>query len=248
VLVVPPDLMSINSFGEGLNMNPRVSLARQWGKLVAGIGLGYAWRGEYDYSDSVADYDPGEIFTLTGEAAYEFSPQWYTRAYGEYESFSKDTVDGDDYYQEGDVTLLGLGLNYVQPAWELGISLTGIFRDKSKIQQGIAIPTEEHNSHGDEWIAQIIHQYFQDKDTTITTSLEYLSLDENDYDASSLYYIGKRQKITLGCGISKILREDLEASASIKGFIMDDEENWYHPGEDYTYRGFSLGASVTKGF
>ena len=248
VLVVPPDLMSINTFGEGLNMNPRVSIARQWDKLVAGIGLGYAWRGEYDYSDGVEDYDPGEIFTLTGEASYEFSPMWYGKAYGEYESFSKDTVDGDDYYQEGDVMLIGFGLSYVQPAWDLGFSLTGIFRDKSRIQQGIIVPTESKNSHGDEWIAAVVYRYFQDKDTTVSTSLEYLSLQENDYDVSSLYYIGKRQKITLGCMVSKVLKKDLEASTEIKGFIMDDEKNWYHPGGDYTYRGFSLGAAVTKGF
>ncbi len=110
------------------------------------------------------------------------------------------------------------------------------------------MPTESKNSHGDEWIAAVVYRYFQDKDTTVSTSLEYLSLQENDYDVSSLYYIGKRQKITLGCMVSKVLKKDLEASAEIKGFIMDDEKNWYHPGGDYTYRGFSLGAAVTKGF
>lgn len=248
VLVVPPDLMSINTFGEGLNVNPRVSVARQWGDLVAGIGIGYTLRGEYDYSDGVEDYDPGEIFTLTGEAAYEFSPQWTGKILGEYVSHGKDTVDGDDYYQEGNVTLIGLGLEYAQPSWDAGLTLTGIFRDKSKIQQGTAVPTEDKNSHGNEWISEVVYRYFQDKDTTVKTSLEYLFIEENDYDANSLYYIGKRQKITLGCSLSRSLRKDIKAAVEIKGFIMDDEKNWYHPAENYKYTGFSIGASITKNF
>lgn len=248
VLVVPPDLLSVNSFGEGLNVNPRISIARQWGDLTAGIGAGYTWRGEYDYCESVQDYDPGEIFTLTGGASYEISPLWLARVYGEYESFSKDTVAGDDYYQEGDVTLAGFEVRYARPEWELGFSQTGIFRDKSKIRQGTVVPMESMNSYGDEWISAVVYRYFKDKDTTVSTSLEYLYLDENGYDDDSQYYIGKRRKITLGCALSRSFSKDLKATGEIRGFIMDDEKNWYHPGEDYTYRGFSLGASVTKSF
>jgi hypothetical protein len=248
VLFVPADLVSIKTFGEGLNINPRLSIARQWDKLVAGVGAGYTWRSEYDYSDGIEDYDPGDIFTLTSEVAYEFSPQWNGKVYGEYASYGKDTVDGDDYYQEGDVTLIGFGLRYERPAWDLGFNMTSIFRGKSKIQQGTVMPTEDRNSHGNEWISEVVYRYFLDKDTTASTSLEYMHIKENKYPESSPYYIGKRSKITLGCGLAKSLKDDIEASAEIKGFIMNDDSNWYHPGEDYKYTGFSLGAQVSKGF
>jgi len=247
-LIVPPDLVSIKRFGEGLNINPRVSVARQWGKVVGGMGIGYTFRGKYDYSEQIESYDPGEILTLTAEAGYDFTAEWGGRVYGEYAGYGNDKVEGDGYYREGDVMLAGMGMQYRRSSWDAGFSLTGIFRGKSKIPQGGSVPTEDRNSHGDEWVTQIAYRYYKDKDTTFKALMEYLYIKENQYANNSVYYIGKRKKITLGCSVDRMISADVGVSAEIRGFIMDDDKNWYHPRVDYRYRGFSLALSAKKNF
>lgn len=247
-LIVPPDLFPIPTFGEGLNINPTVTAAKNWGRFIAGAGIGYTWRGEYDYSDLYPDYDPGDIVTFTAEAGYDITDTLFGKLYGQYMSYTKDTVDGDDFYREGDVMLVGLGVIYDRDVWEADWSLTGIFRDKSKVQQGAALPTEDRNSHGNELVTRLGYRYHTDSETTLRTSLELLFIAENDYPSTSPFSVGERLKITIGCGVDKTLTEDLTGSFGFEGFIMDDEENWYHPGEDLTYRGFGLSATVSRKF
>jgi hypothetical protein len=248
VLIVPPDLFPIPTFGEGLNINPTITVAKDWGRFIAGAGIGYTWRGEYDYSSLYPDYDPGEVLTLTGEAGYDITERIFGKIYGQYISYAKDTVDGDDFYQEGDVKLIGLGLTYDRETWNVGFNLAGILRGKSKVQQGLALPTEDHNGHGNELNTGITYRYHTDPKTTVRTSLELLLIAENDYASTSPFFVGKRQKVTLGCGFDKTLAENFTGSVGIEGFIMDDEKNWYHPGEDVTYRGIGLSAQVSKRF
>lgn len=248
VLIVPPDLFPIPTFGEGLNINPTITVAKDWGRFIAGAGIGYTWRGEYDYSYLHPDYDPGEVLTATCEAGYDITEKLFGKLYGQYISYAKDTVDGDDFYQEGDVKLIGLGLSYDRKTWDVGFNLTGILRGKSKVQQGAALPTEDRNGHGNELNTGLIYRHHTDSKTTVWTSLGLLFIAENDYASTSPFFVGKRQKVTLGCGFDKTLAENLTGSVGIEGFIMDDEENWYHPGEDVTYRGIGLSAQVSKRF
>jgi hypothetical protein len=247
VLIVPSDLISITTFGEGFNINPTLIISREWEYWVAGIGLGYTWRGEYDYSFEVEDYDPGDIISVTAEIGHDLSPNWYGKLFGEYLSYEKDEVDGREFYQEGNVLLIGLGAEYTRSDWELAFTLLSIFRDKSKFLDGTRILTEERNSHGDEWIADIAYRYFLDDETKLNANLALLWIDENEYSSTSPYYIGKRQKITLGCSVDKTLRQDIEGSVKLKGFYMDDEMNWYHP-QDLKYTGLSLGVSIISHF
>ena len=43
-------------------------MAKEWDRWVVGLGVGYVWRGEYDFATNIRDYDPGDIFTATGGA------------------------------------------------------------------------------------------------------------------------------------------------------------------------------------
>lgn len=248
ILITIPELVSITTFGEGFNVNPVISLTKQWDAWVAGIGLGYLWRGEYDYSTGVENYDPGEALTLTAELGYEISPSWYARAFGEYITYDEDEVDGEKFYQEGDILLFGLGAEYAGTDWAMVFSIHSIFRDKSKFRQGTILPSEEHNSHGDEWIGEVAYLYFPNNETTLKAGFELLWLDENAYPADSSFYVGQRQKYTLGCGVTQALRENVKGSLDIKGFYIDDEKNWYHPEEDYAYKGFSIAGNLYFSF
>lgn len=243
-LIISPDLISITPFGEGLNVNPTVVISKEWEYLVAGIGFGYTWRGEYDYSFDLQDYDPGDIYSIITEFEYYFSTNWSGKIFGEYLYYEKDKVNGDDFYQEGDVLLTGLGAIYSRYTWNLEVIIQGIFRGKSKFQDGIRLPAEERKSHGDEWILGLDHRYFLNDDTTVNTGFQFLWLNENQYPSTSPYYIGTRKKISLFLGMEKSLRNNVDASLGARGFYMDDEMNWYHPLEDQIFSGYSLGGNL----
>jgi hypothetical protein len=248
VLIQPPDLFTLPFFGEGFNINPTVSAAKEWGTWVAGVGVGYTWRGEYDYNYAYQNFDPGDVVTVSGEIGKAFFPSLSGKLYAQYISYAKDTLDGEDFYQEGPAQLYGLGLTYDRQTWDLVFNTSMIFRGKNKLRQAGAFPTESNNCHGDELNASLVHQYRLNPETAFISSLRFLHISPNDYPSAQAYYVGKRQKISLGFGIEKAFSKDVKAVTGIDGFIMEDDHNWYHKDDDVTYKGVSLSAQVSKGF
>ncbi len=250
VLIVPPELMSITTYGEGLNINPTLIFSKEWEKWVAGVGLGYTWRGKYDFSSFLPDYNPGDIFNINAELRHDFTPEMSGRVFGEYLTFGKDEVQGNDYYQEGDVALVGLGAKYTRPGWDLGFTLQGILRQKSKIQESDVpiVAAEDHNSHGNEWIGDVSYNYSMSEVTNLNAGLQLLMIEKNDYPSDSAFFIGKRQKTTITCGMTRSLRPNVKCILDLKAFSMDDDKNVYHPGEDLKYKGLSIGSTVALSF
>ena len=244
---LPPDLMPINTFGEGLNVNPYLAFSKEWTRTTVGFGLGYLWRGKYDYSENIQDYDPGDVLTGTAEIDYDFTVALQGKLFGEYANYGKDTVANDDYYQDGALKLIGIGLTYALPAWEIAARLHGIFRDKGKYYTDTATPIEEKKNLGNEWEGSVNYRCFLNRSTTLTSTLDYLTIAANDYSEDSPYYAGKREKITLAGGIERTFTKNTKGALNLNLFTMKDEKNWYHPDEDYRYKGFSISGMVTIG-
>ncbi len=155
LLLMDPDIVSITNFGEGFNINPTLSVAKEWGNWVVGIGVGYIWRGEYDLRNKIfewthdmgpsvgsesfytKEFNPGDIFNATFEVRYDFTPNWNSRFFGGYTWFGKDRVDSFKFYQEGEVLLLGLGFYYKQKKWDAAFTIQSLFRDKSKFKEEV---------------------------------------------------------------------------------------------------------------
>ncbi len=252
-LIMDPDLISINNFGEGFNVNPTLTFAKEWGKWVAGAGFGYIWRGKYDFSSeiNITDYDPGDIFNVNGEIRYYFSSNMYSRLFGSYAWYGKDDVRGRDFYQEGPFSLFGLGLYYNQmKKWDAGLTLRGIFRDKSKFQEAPGIlATEANNSHGDEWIGDISVRYFIDEKTALKSFLQGRYFTKNDYSSESSRFIGRREKFSLGLGATRILSPNIEAELDLKGFVKHDAEARFPEfRSERSFRGFSVAVTLTRRF
>jgi hypothetical protein len=247
-VIMDPDLVSITHFGEGFNINPTISIVKEWEMWAAGIGIGYLWRGEYDYSTATKDYDPGDIFSLTGEVVYDFTQNWSLKLFGEYAYYGTDEVDDHNYYQEGDFLLMGIGLEHYQTDWNVSITLKTIIRFKSEFQEaGLGLVKEDKKSYGDEWIADISCRYHLNKKTTLKSLAQLLWIEENDYSSSSPLFIGNRKKISCGIGLVRQLTEYLTGELNINGFYMDDERNWYQD-SDRTYKGFSSQLRLTCNF
>ena len=249
LLSLDPDLVSMTILGEGFNVNPIVTLAKEWDNWVAGLGVGYVFRGEYDFSSDIQDYDPGDIFNMAGELGCKLAPEWRVRLFGDYALYGTDQVDGEDFYETGDYFGIGVGVHHARTAWDAGLTLQAIFRDDSKFYEG-ADPQvgRDKANYGDEWIASLSGRYFWNDTTTLKSVLEYLWIDENDYASDSQFYNGERKKISLGFGIAKVFGEDFEGGFNIKAFYMDDDRNWRHPEEDRDYNGFSVDLTLTRRF
>ncbi|MEW6381865.1 MAG: transporter [bacterium] len=243
VFIGNPDIVSITNFGEGLNINPTVSLAKEWTSWAAGLGLGYVFRGKYDYCETVRDYDPGDIVNLTTQVNYNFLTSYQARLFADYAYFTKDTKRGKDSFQEGNFLRLGFGLNYSQTRWDAQASLQSILRGKSKSieeEPAPAFTTEDKNRHGDEWIAGISGRYSLNDQTSLKSQMEFLWADENDYLRTDPLYLGKKQKLSLGAGAGWQITSRLDADAMLKGFLLKNN--------DRDYQGASLIARLIASF
>jgi len=249
ILVSDPDLMPFTSFREGFNVNPYISLSKEWKKLVVGIGAGYTYRGKYDYSESTQDFKPGNLITASAEAAYSFTDSIHAGIFGEYANYSTDTVDGNDYYKEGDLFVIGIGAGYSQPSWELDINLAGLFRNKSKfLTSDQILEPEAKNSHGIEYDAGIAYKYFLNELTALGAGVDFAYLGKNEYPSDSPYYIGNRTKVALSGGIDRTFMDNLKGGASINLYTIKEERDWEHPDGSRTYYGGTVTASVSYTF
>lgn len=249
-VMLDPDLVSIVSPGKGLDFNPFVNLARRWQAWTFGVGSGYAFQGEYDYSSVDRDYDPGDILNFAAEILYDWQSGWQTRLFGQYATFGTDTMGGEDLLQRGDTLLMGAGVRFKQESYAIGLTLKAISREKSeyRLASGTGIGTEARNSYGDEWLADLDAQYHFSAATIASATLSYVYVEANEYEESSIYHVGQRTKAALGLGLGHALNDWLHLQAGIEGFLMNDDPNWMHPGDDRSYKGWSVSLAATTRF
>lgn len=249
LLYLDPDLISITQLGQGFNVNPTLILGREGERWAAGLGVGYVWRGSYDYSTEAEDYDPGDIFTLSAEVHYLFAAAFQARLFAQYADYGEDTVRDAAFYKEGDFMMVGVGLIHSAGPWETALSLSSIQRAKSRFEEPSGgILKEEANSHGDEWVADLSCRYMLDPRTTLKGLAQFLWIDANDYPRGEDPYVGERQKFALGFAIARQILPNLTGEVGVKGFIVDDDETWYHPTSGRRYRGLSAAAILTATF
>jgi hypothetical protein len=247
-IMLDSDLVWIVSPGQGLNFNPFINAARQWNAWTFGLGIGYAFQGEYDYSSEHPDYDPGDILNLAAEVRHDWTGGWQARIFGQYATFGTDELGGEDVLERGDIMIVGAGLRYRQERYALYLTVQSIFREKNKYLQLTGIGTEPHNSNGDEWQADLGGQYKIGDATTALAALSFLYIDANDYERDSYLRVGRRTKGSLALSLRHALNESLDLQGGIEGFLMEDDPNWRHPDEDRSYRGWSVSLSATTRF
>lgn len=251
---LPPELLPITTFGEGFNVNPYVVLARQWERAAAGFGIGYLWRGEYDYSDMFQDFDPGDVLTVTAQGSYEVTDSLLGRVFAEYASYGKDAVGGDDYYQDGSLMLVGAGAAYGLSSCRLDGSISAVFRSKAKFYTETATPIDRERNYGDEIHADLAHTYFLNSTTSVRSHLHVMDMGENGYEKDSPFFNGGRMKFSVGTGIERTLQGSLKGTADLTLFTIRDKDNNYFQEitasdtSDFTYRGFILSAGLHMTF
>jgi hypothetical protein len=247
-MLLDPDLVTISRYGEGFNVNPTITVAKQGEQGGVGIGVGYLWRGEYDFSDSAENFNPGDIFNVTAEGIYAITDAWQGRLFGEMAWYGTDEIDDQDYYQEGDFILAGIGVDYYHTRWEAALSAQSIYRGKSEFPtDNQLLATEDRAGYGDEYLADLTVRYLMNPETTLSSRLYYLKVMENDYDADDPSFIDEKQKISLALSLLHRFSTRTAGRIGLEGYLLDQGRNWYVD-EDRDYRGFIVDVSVTRAF
>jgi hypothetical protein len=226
VSISDPDKVTITRMGEGLNINPNISLVKQWDALTAALGVGYLSRGKYDAADTLENYDPGDVLNFAARLDYRLSDQWQVRLFGSQTSFQKDRQNGSDYFEPGDVRIIGGGLTFTRSPWEVAGTYKIVLRDKNKLSDGSGLLiSEDHDSFGDEKIAELNGRFQINAPTSVGLWLQYLTLAANDYPQSSSSYKSDRAKIAVGCELVRQLGARWEAGLRLKWFDMSVDNN-----------------------
>ncbi len=226
ISIADPDKTTITRMGEGFNVNPNISVLKHWGKLYTAVGVGYIWRGSFDAADTMEDYDPGNALNLTGAVDYIFNSQWTGRLFGSWTRFETDELAGVDYYEPGDVTIVGAGVTYARATWALGGMVKAIFRDKDERQNSFGVlQPEPENYFGDEWIAEINGRVQITDRMDVKAWIQYLMIDENDYPTTDRYYLSEREKTLFGCELAGRLTARWEAGLRLQSYFMEVDDN-----------------------
>jgi len=249
-LMMDPDLVPVSQLGEGFNINPTLSVAKDWGRLMTGLGIGYIWRGKYDYSTNIRDYEPGDIFTATAEARYDFTSLWSGRLFGQYARFRKDEWRDRPFYREGDFYMAGVGVRYAPKSWDASLTFRYVYRGKSELpESSYELSPMSHSLHGNEYAGDLMVSYLLSEPTTIWIKISGLYVQENDYPDTYYCYIGKRQKAALELGWKRLFGRHLETSLFMRGFTMHDDKRIFPAyADERTYNGFSVGGAITARF
>jgi hypothetical protein len=241
-LIQDPEIATITTFGEGVNLNPTLSFAKEWGPWSAGAGVGYNVRRTYDVSTEagLTDYDPGDILSLNAQVQREFSRGYVGRIFGKFSRFGKDRLRGADIFREGDYRMAGVGISRAGAAWEADVNLRGSFRGKTENLSGGALVTEPERSRGDEWSAEASVRHALRKDVSLSGSVRGLIVSKNGYSEASRHN-GSKEKIALSVGCDRRFASGMAAGVSLKGFLMTEEAQAVpQTREERTSRGIAL--------
>lgn len=248
VAALPAELLAINGIGGGFDVNPYLVAARQFDGWSAGFGLGYLVRGKYDYSDALEDLDPGDVLTLTARVSHECTDAVQGRLFAEYAHYGKDELDGQEYYRDGDLFLVGMGASASLPAWRLEATVSGVFRKKAAFYTTSSTPVEKEKNYGDELHVDLRHWLHLTSTTTVVSHAGVLVMGANGFDEESGLRHEGMVKVSAGAGMEKKITDACTCAFDLSVFSLKDKANWFHPDEELTYSGFTVKAHARWAF
>jgi hypothetical protein len=217
-LVRDSEIVTVTMFGEGVNLNPTLSLAKEWGP----------WSARVSAITSPRHFATGWTTTIPGTSLHECTGvgvfPWARQAvFGKFSRFGKDRAPSTDLFREGDYRMAGVGLSRSGAAWEADVNLRGAFRGKTENLSGGTLVTEPERSRGDEWSAEASVRHALRKDLSLSGSVRGLIISKNGYSEGASRHNGSREKIALSVGCDRRFANGMAAGVSLKGFLMTEE-------------------------
>jgi hypothetical protein len=139
--------------GEGFGVDLGAAYSFLLGPATVGIGAGYRFRGEYDVSESLAGYDPGDQATFS--LGFDLgNPRWLWRVDGIHIRYADDKVDGQETFRIGPRFEIRSSLTYRGDRTVGRLSLQTIQIGKDQIPGPDGLETEDRNSNPGEYYLQ----------------------------------------------------------------------------------------------
>jgi hypothetical protein len=231
------DLVALQRFGEGFDVNPTVIVYRSFGDWGLGGGVGYLWTGEYDPTEDIAndDFNPGNELAVNLIGDVFLGDVWRLLGRVAYTHFSEDERGGFETFREGDELDIGASLEWRPEPWWAVVSVRDIYRFKADRLNAAGQLTEEpQNSRGNEIRGTVTVGYIIDDVWTVRGTMEVRYVAANDYASTDALYDGGRFKIAVGPGVTWTLSRTFAVDASVRWFYLDAERSPIFP----------LGASI----
>ncbi len=231
------DLVALQRFGEGFDVNPTVIVYRSFGDWGLGGGVGYLWTGEYDPTEDIGndDFDPGDELSANVLADVFLGDVWRLVGRVGYTHYTQDERGGLETFREGDELDIGASLEWRPEPWWAVVTVRNIYQFKAERPNAAGQLVEEsRNSYGNEIRGAVTVGYIIDDVWTVRGVMEMRYVAANDYATTDALYDGGRFKISLGPGVTWTLSRTFALDASVRWFYLDAEKSPIFP----------LGASI----
>jgi hypothetical protein len=226
------DLVALQRFGEGFDVNPTVIVYRSFGGWGLGGGIGYLWTGEYDPTEDVSgdDFDPGDELAVTLIGDVFLGDVWRLIGRVAYTTFGTDERGGVEVFGEGDELDIGASLEWRPEPWWALLSVRDIYRFKAdRLNAAGQLAEEAENGRGNEIRGALTVGYIIDDVWTVRGALDVRYVNANDYATSAPLYDGGRFKIAFGPGVAWTPSRTFGLDASVRWFYLDAERSPIFP-------------------
>ena len=226
------DLVALQRFGEGFDVNPTIIVYHNFGDWGLGGGIGYLFRGEYDPTEDIPndDFDPGDELTVSFLGDVFLGDVWRLIGRASYTHFTTDERGGIETFRQGDEIDIGVSLEWRPEPWWAVLSLRDIYHFKADRINGTGEVSEEfRNSQGNEIRGGVTVGYIIDDAWTVRGMVDVRYVAANEYPSSDPLYDGGRFKIAVGPGVTWTLSRTFAVDASLRWFYLDAERSPIFP-------------------
>ena len=244
------DLVALQRFGEGFDVNPTVVVYRNFGDWGLGGGVGYLWTGKYDPTEDIQndDFNPGNELSVSVLGDVFLGDVWRLLGRISYTHFTTDERGGIEVFREGDQIDIGASLEWRPEPWWAVVSLRDIYRFKAdRLSQAGQLGEEAQNSYGNEIRGTVTVGYIIDDVWAVRGIMDVRYVAANDYATSAALYDGGRFKIAVGPGVTWTLSRTFALDASVRWFYLDAERSPTFP-NGATINGLHADMRVTYRF
>ena len=245
---ITQDLMPLNSYGGGLNVNPHLlALWQANQRLTAGIGARYEFTGSYDpVSDTPDDtLDPGDRILGIANAAYALAEGQYLIASFTYSRTGADKQEGQDIYRAGDT--LAADARYLRswtPELTTVVSVSYQTQGKSESQgQGGVLNSELSNSNNNVWEILFNNSWKYSSAFSYLLMAGYKQVLANGYAPGDSLYDGGRTRAFVEPGVTWRFHPLAYAALKARYSYLQDKQDAF-AAKDSAYHVFNFDAAL----
>jgi len=228
------DLVTLERFGEGFDVNPTLTAYRNFGAVGFGLGLGYLLTGEFDLTSEIPndDLDPGDELTAAGLVDFYVGDVTRVLLQVAYTTFTTSKVGGTEVLREGDEIDARVTAEWRPEPWWVIVGMRNIVRIKSERPDSAGrLRTEPRNSNGNDLRARLVVGYVFTDAWAADASVDVRYVTANDYPADDALHDGGRIKVAFGPSVSWTPTRRLAVEAGVHYFVLDAKRSPFFPTE-----------------